>query len=162
MKYILTLLSVVFLYAGGAEALSWDSLVSGTTRSIKGFFTPSAVNEPAASPGPAEKPALPLSLPAADAQSYLADYKPSLLDVRTPEEYAAGHLEAAVIVDYYSPDFKNRLGQLDKTAKYLIYCRSGKRSAASLTIMQELGFTDIRDIAGGFNAWTAAGYPVVK
>ena len=65
-------------------------------------------------------------------------------------------------MDYYAPAFKDKLSKLDKSAKYLIYCRSGKRSAAALKMMQDLGFSDIHDIAGGITAWQAAGLPVVK
>lgn len=162
MKYILLPMLAVSVYAVSAQALSWDELISKPAHSIKSFFSPSAVQEPPAPSKPAESADLPLALPPAEAKAYLENAKPALLDVRTPEEYSAGHLAAAVVTDYYAPDFKDRLDRLDKTAKYLIYCRSGKKSAATLKIMRELGFTDIHDIAGGFNAWVEAGYPVVQ
>jgi len=162
MKYILAAVFITFVPASEANALSWDGVVSKPIRSIKSLFTNSAVREPSSLPVPGENVNLQLNLPPADAKAYLEKAKPVLIDIRTPEEYAAGHLENSVLTDYYAPDFKDKLNLLDKSAKYLIYCRSGKRSAAALKIMQELGFKDIHDIAGGINAWIAAGFSVVK
>ena len=84
-----------------------------------------------------------------------------VLDVRTPEEFAEGHLEGAVMIDFYSDDFTDQLGELDPDASYLLYCRSGNRSGQTTTIMEQLGFTDVADIDGGIVSWTEAGLPVV-
>ena len=161
MKY--TLAAVLIIAAAGrGGAMSWDELISKPINSIRGLLSAAAATSPGA-PAKVEKAAaLPADLSPAEAKAYLESDKPVLLDVRTPDEYAAGHLETAVSADYYAPDFKDKLNKLDKTAKYLIYCRTGKRSAAALKIMQELGFSDARDIAGGITAWISAGYPVVK
>ncbi len=161
MRYFL-LLTALSVLSAGAYALSWDSLVSGTGRSIKAFFAPASVKEPPPPARPAAARELPLNLPPAEAKAYLESAKPVLLDVRTAEEYSAGHISGALQLDYYAADFREKLDRMDKNANYLIYCRSGKRSAASLQTMRELGFREIHDIAGGFNAWTAAGYTVVK
>ena len=53
-----------------------------------------------------------------------------IIDVRTPEEYASGHIEKAINLDYYSETFKDELNKLDKNKTYLIYCRSGRRSGS--------------------------------
>ncbi len=84
-----------------------------------------------------------------------------VLDVRTPEEYAEGHLEGAVLVDFYDEDFAQQLAALDPDVPYVVYCRSGNRSGQTLPIMAELGFTSATDIAGGILAWEGAGLPVV-
>ncbi len=84
-----------------------------------------------------------------------------VLDVRTPEEYAEGHLDGAVLVDFYDPDFADRLSELDPEVPYLVYCRSGNRSGQTLTMMQELGFDSATDVDGGIVAWQSAGLPVV-
>lgn len=84
-----------------------------------------------------------------------------VLDVRTPEEYAEGHLEGAVLIDAQAPDFADRLAELPRDGRYVIYCRSGNRSAQARAIMEELGFTDVADVDGGIVAWSAAGLPVV-
>ena len=84
-----------------------------------------------------------------------------VLDVRTPQEYAEGHLEGAVLVDFYDPDFADQLSELDPEVPYLVYCRSGNRSGQTLTMMQELGFASATDVDGGIVAWQSAGLPVV-
>ncbi|TFH14485.1 MAG: rhodanese-like domain-containing protein [Acidimicrobiales bacterium] len=84
-----------------------------------------------------------------------------VLDVRTPEEYAEGHLDGAVLVNFYDPDFADQLSQLDPAVPYLVYCRSGNRSGQTLTLMQQLGFASAADVDGGIVAWQSAGLPVV-
>jgi rhodanese-related sulfurtransferase len=84
-----------------------------------------------------------------------------VLDVRTPEEYAEGHLDGAVLVDFYDADFADQLSQLDPDVPYLVYCRSGNRSGQTLTMMQQLGFASAADVDGGIVAWQDAGLPVV-
>ncbi len=84
-----------------------------------------------------------------------------VLDVRTPQEYAAGHLEGARLLDISAADFATRLGALDRKAPYAVYCRSGNRSATALATMRQLGFTTAYHLGEGISAWTAAGLPVV-
>jgi rhodanese-related sulfurtransferase len=84
-----------------------------------------------------------------------------VLDVRTPAEFAAGHLAGAVNIDSSSADFRDRLASLDQGRSYAVYCHSGRRSAAALDVMSELGFTKSYDLAGGMGAWVASGGQVV-
>ncbi len=84
-----------------------------------------------------------------------------VLDVRTPEEFDAGHIEGAVMLDFYEPDFATRLAELDPDVPYLLYCRSGNRSGQTAAIMEELGFDNVADVDGGVIAWTAAGHELV-
>jgi len=83
-----------------------------------------------------------------------------VLDVRTPEEFAEGHLEGAVLVDFYDADFADQLAALDPDVPYLLYCRSGNRSGETLGVMEQLGFTSVADVDGGIIAWADAGLPV--
>jgi len=85
-----------------------------------------------------------------------------VLDVRTPEEYATGHIEGAKLVDFYEPDFAQRIDELDRGEEYVVYCRSGNRSSQATALMAEQGFTDVNDVDGGIVAWEAAGLPVVR
>ena len=85
-----------------------------------------------------------------------------ILDVRTPEEYAAGHLENAINIDYRASTFKDELGKLDKSKSYLVYCGSGKRSLESVKIMTELGFSHVYNLLGGITQWQAEGGTMVK
>lgn len=85
----------------------------------------------------------------------------TILDVRTPEEFAAGHLPGAVNIDVSAPDFADRIGTLVPDAPYAVYCRSGNRSAAAVEQMTAAGFTQVFDLGGGILDWQEAGGEVV-
>ncbi len=80
-----------------------------------------------------------------------------ILDVRTPQEFAGGHLPGAINVDVESADFTTKIGSLDKAATYAVYCRSGNRSNTAMQEMAKDGFTDVADLTGGITAWSSAG-----
>lgn len=82
-----------------------------------------------------------------------------IIDIRTPSEYEAEHLEGAVNIDYYAESFREELEALDRETTYLIYCRTGRRAAGALTIMRELGFMHVYNIAGGIVRWNADSPP---
>lgn len=65
----------------------------------------------------------------------------AVIDVRTPEEWAAGHLDGAVRIGIADADFAQQLGTLDKSADYYIYCRSGNRAGQAIDYMKSAGFT---------------------
>jgi rhodanese-related sulfurtransferase len=85
----------------------------------------------------------------------------TLIDVRTPEEFAAGHIDGAINIDFQAPDFADKIGALDPAAAYAIYCHSGNRSGQAEAQMAAMGFTDMTDLTGGITAWTEAGMQVV-
>ena len=72
-----------------------------------------------------------------------------ILDVRTPREFAGGHIEGAVNLDYNAPTFKNDLNSLDKTKVYLVYCRTGRRSKGAFDMMKALEFQEVYHMLGG-------------
>jgi rhodanese-related sulfurtransferase len=74
------------------------------------------------------------------------------IDVRTADEYNAGHIADAINMDFYSPNFVEEISKLDKNKSYSIYCRSGSRSEKTLNIMRGKGFTNIADLAGGYSS----------
>lgn len=77
-----------------------------------------------------------------------------ILDVRTDQEYEAGSIPNSIQIDFLSPDFKSKVTQLDSTKTYIVYCQSGRRSTEASKIMtQELGFTDIKNLEGGYSTW---------
>ncbi|MDP2774458.1 MAG: rhodanese-like domain-containing protein [Nocardioides sp.] len=81
-----------------------------------------------------------------------------LIDVRTPEEFASGHLRGAVNVDSADPDFAELIADLDETASYVVYCASGNRAGAAILTMRDLGFDDVVN-GGGFDDLAALGLP---
>ena len=85
-----------------------------------------------------------------------------ILDVRTPEEFNAGHIANAININVADSNFSSEVSKLDKNATIAVYCRSANRSAVATNEMAELGFTDIYDMQGGIIDWEAAGGPVVQ
>lgn len=85
-----------------------------------------------------------------------------VLDVRTPEEFSAGHLANAININLEGSDFATEVSKLDKNATVAVYCRSGNRSGVATEQMAELGFTDMYDMQGGIVEWQAAGGQVVQ
>ncbi len=76
-----------------------------------------------------------------------------LLDVRTPQEFTAGHIPGAINYNFYDADFAEQLQKLDKNRPVMLYCRSGARSAKASKQMEELGFNEIYDLGGGYLIW---------
>ena len=83
----------------------------------------------------------------------LSNNEVQLIDVRTPKEYEQDHIENAILIDYFSEDFKKKIQELDKDKPVYLYCKSGKRSEKSSKILADLGFTEIVNLNGGFMAW---------
>lgn len=86
--------------------------------------------------------------------------RPQLIDVRTPEEFAKGHLNQAQNINWNDDDFNNRVDKLDKTKPVYVYCQGGGRSASAAARLAELGFKDIVDMEGGVMAWRVADFPL--
>jgi len=84
------------------------------------------------------------------------------LDVRTPIEFAEGHIEGARLIDFQSGNFENEIAALDKNATYAVYCRSGNRSGQAVKVMQDAGFTNVFNMNGGVIEWANAGLPLVR
>lgn len=114
-------------------------------------------------PSAPEPPALPevVDLGAAQAQT-LMDQTPELLvvDVRTPEEFAGGHLAGAVNVNFKASDFEAQLGAQPRNRPVLLYCRTGNRSGKSLPTFARLGFAKVYHLTGGITEWREAGLPL--
>lgn len=85
-----------------------------------------------------------------------------LVDVRTSEEFNAGHIEDAINIDVNQSNFKTKVSRLDKSKPVLVYCRSGKRSDNAAEILKEMGFTKIVALEGGMISWEAANLPINK
>jgi rhodanese-related sulfurtransferase len=85
-----------------------------------------------------------------------------ILDVRTPEEFAEGHIAGALNISTRQLTFNEEIKKLNRNYTYLVYCRTGSRSIEAVNTMGELGFKRIYHMVNGITEWTAAGLPVVK
>ncbi|MBT8284441.1 MAG: rhodanese-like domain-containing protein [Flavobacteriaceae bacterium] len=86
-------------------------------------------------------------------QENLENY--TLLDVRTPEEYEAGHLDNAININWYDADFTEKVGVLDKENTIYLYCKKGGRSAKAQAVLDSLGYRAV-DLTGGYDMITVS------
>lgn len=84
---------------------------------------------------------------------------PQLIDVRTTEEFASGHLKNALNININSNDFEQRANALDKTKPVFVYCLSGGRSSSAAGFMRKNGFNTVYEMPG-IMAWRNAGKPL--
>lgn len=95
-------------------------------------------------------------------KDYITEPGVQLVDVRTPEEYADGHIQGAVNINYYDRNFLEECeADLDKSRPVAVYCRSGHRSGLAAEALTKAGFK-VTNLVGGILAWTAAGLPTTK
>ena len=85
-----------------------------------------------------------------------------LIDVRTPQEFAQGHIESAINIDFRNENFEELIAKVDKTKPVAVYCGKGGRSGKCSSFMKKAGFTKIYDLDGGITEWKFNGKKVVK
>lgn len=106
-----------------------------------------------------DRPATPATVPALAPQAaatLLANGHATVLDVRTPEEFATGHLQGAKNLNFRAPDFAQQLARLNPQGTYLVYCASGNRSGQAVAQMRKKGFQKATNV-GGYKDLKAAG-----
>lgn len=145
-RRVLTLALPVLLAVGGLSACSTSSEVEV-----------SVTDGPVAS----SVPAAGSELDAAEFAAALKAPETVIVDVRTPAEFAEGHLPGAVNIDVQAPDFTSRVAALDPKLPYAVYCRTGNRSQVALDVMVQMGVTDAYHLGGGVGAWQQAGGELV-
>ncbi len=142
------------LLAVGALLLAAASLAgcsSGTTQTT---------DTPADTPAAEQSVSPAVTLVDAPTAQALIDKGVPVLDVRRPDEFAAGHVEGAVNINLEDPAFADEVAALDATSPWVVYCRTGRRSAVAAAQMESAGFTRLYDMSGGIVAWEQAGQPV--
>jgi len=100
-------------------------------------------------------------VPPAVAANLLKKPNTVVLDVRTPAEFATGHLKGAQNIDFRAPGFEDKISKLDKSKTYILYCASGNRSGQTTVLMEETGFKQIIN-AGAFEDLQKAGLKTAK
>jgi len=76
-----------------------------------------------------------------------------LIDVRTPEEFEAGHIDGAINIDFRSATFSEDIDTLDKSVTVFVYCQAGGRSGQARDMMADKGFSTIYNLEGGYGSW---------
>ncbi len=97
-----------------------------------------------------------------DSLTFIFEVEPFLLDVRRQDEFDLGRIENAVLIPV--TELAGRLGELpaDLNTPMIVYCAAGTRGQYGLTMLKLAGYTNVRNMSGGFNAWKAAGYPIAE
>lgn len=133
--------------------LSGCSSDSGATESV------AAVQGPATA---VEAPATPVRVGVAEFATVIADPTVTIVDVRTPEEFAAGHIEGALNIPVERADYIDRVAELDPHGTYAVYCRSGNRSQPAVAGMASVGINAIYELESGTVGWASEGQPLVQ
>lgn len=91
-----------------------------------------------------------------DKEAFAAGMKKSgavLVDLRMPGEFDQGHIEGAINIDFFGPEFKYKLLELNKKKKYYLYCKNETRSKMSMQFMQDNDFKEVYMLKGGYEEW---------
>lgn len=78
-----------------------------------------------------------------------------IMDVRTAEEFAAGHIDGAINFDVKLPSFASHITKMNEDTEYMVYCKAGGRSVTACKIMSKAGLKNLYNLEGGFDAWSA-------
>lgn len=117
------------------------------------------VASPSAAPTTTSLAALPAEMSVTEAAA-LRDGGALLLDVREPNEWAAGHIPGATLIPL--GQLPNRLAEVPRDRTIVTVCRTGHRAAQARDILLQAGYVAVASMAGGMNEWTAAGLPVAS
>lgn len=150
--------SLVFFATLGALALVPALSACSSTPSESGSTASSASSSASVSPDSASSGSSSSSESSGQANTAIG----TLIDVRTPEEFADGHLKGATNIDFNGPDFAEKISELDKDGEYTLYCRSGRRSGLALEAMKAAGFTKVTNAGGVEQASKTLGLDIVK
>jgi phage shock protein E len=137
---------------------SLTSLISAIALALAAVTGISACSS--SSPSSSSSPAAGAHLTASDFSTAMKAPGTVVLDVRTPAEFASGHLPQAKNIDIEGSDFAAKIAALDKSTTYAVYCRSGNRSGVAMEQMAAAQFTHVYDLAGGIGAWQTMGGPM--
>ena len=103
-----------------------------------------------------------MEITTADAKAVLAQGSTLFVDVRSGEEWAAGHLPGAKHLDRGKLEFMVEQTIQNKATPIVVYCKTDGRGALATRTLTEMGYSNVRNMAGGFVAWQKAGYEVAK
>ena len=95
-------------------------------------------------------------------KSLITEQGGTILDVRTPEEWAEGTIANAQKMNYFDENFPAQIENLNKETPVFVYCKSGGRSSSAAQLLKEKGFSKIYNLDGGITAWIDAGNETVK
>ena len=153
-----------FIALAAAASLALTVGLSGCSSDSGATETAAAaeVQGPTSPVAPVEAPAAPVRVGVTEFANVIADPGVTIVDVRTPQEFAEGHIAGAVNIPVELPDFMDRVSELDPAGTYAVYCRSGNRSQPAVAGMASVGINGIYELESGTTGWTSEGQPLVQ
>jgi phage shock protein E len=136
--------------------------IAGCSSDSSDALAPAAAAEAQGPAAAVAAPAAPERVDAARFAEVVTSPGVTVIDVRTPEEFAAGHIEGAVNYNVEGPDFSAQIAGLDPAGTYAVYCRSGNRSQPAVAAMSQAGIAGIYELESGIIGWDEAGLPTVS
>ncbi len=104
---------------------------------------------------------VPQNISTADFEAGMNKRNIVILDVRSPEEIAEGHIKGAIFANFYDDDFMSQISGLEKNKTYYIYCKSGGRSGQACDQFVDSGFSNVYNLEGGFDKWNSEGREII-
>jgi phage shock protein E len=145
----------------GAASLALTIGLSGCS-SDSGASETAAAAEVQGPADPIAAPDAPVRVGVSEFANVIASPGVQIIDVRTPQEFAEGHIDGAVNIPVELSDFIDRVSELDPSGTYAVYCRSGNRSQAAVAGMASVGINGIYELESGTTGWTSEGQSLVK
>ena len=145
----------------GAASLALTVGLSGCSSDSTASEVVAAVAAPGAEVA-IETPAAPVRVGVSEFAQIITAPGVTIVDVRTPQEFAEGHIEGAINIPVELPDFMSQVSQLDPSGTYAVYCRSGNRSQPAVAGMESIGITGIYELESGTNGWAGEGQPLIR
>lgn len=146
--------------------MSRAAILTGLAFALVGMVgcssTPTAASAPASGQPAATVPASGSELGPAEFGAAITVPGTTVVDVRTADEFATGHLEGAVNIDVTSDGFAATVAELDPSGTYALYCRSGNRSGTAMAAMTGAGFDSVYHLGGGITAWQSWGGEILS
>ncbi len=100
------------------------------------------------------------NVPPEEMAELMKQKKGIVLDVRTPDETEEGVIEGAITMDYYQPDFSEKIESLSKDQPVYVYCAAGGRSSEAARMLIEKGHKEVYNLSGGMGKWKESGMPI--
>lgn len=148
--------------AASALVLASLGLVACSSSDTTEATAPAATSSVQGPAGPVAAPAAPERVDAAAFSEVVDSPGVTIIDVRSPEEFAEGHITGAINYNVEGPDFASQIATLDPAGTYAVYCRSGNRSQVAVSEMANSGIPGIYELESGIVGWQDAGLPVVQ
>jgi phage shock protein E len=148
--------------AASALVLTSLGLVACSSSDTTEAAAPAAASSVQGPAGPVAAPEAPVRVDATTFSGVVESPGVTVIDVRTPEEFAQGHITGAINYNVEGADFASQIATLDPAGTYAVYCRSGNRSQVAVSEMANSGINGVYELESGITGWEAAGLPVVQ